>query len=245
MPDTARAARWGSSLRHVRSTRTGRRWLPHRPVVSPLEGWQPHVPSIASADAGRPYPGRIELAALAVLYGAYELVRGFGGRGLGGAPRATPPTSSRSSAASISSSSSDVQDVVGCDHRRAALLGLPLRPAPFRGHRCRPHLGSPAAPARVPVPPHDADRQHGARARRLRHSTRPRRRGSRTSGFADTVSTGHGPEPQLRPARQLLQPDRRRAEPPLRLLADRRRRARRGSHRPLPLRARSAPPIPR
>src|ERR687897_578318 len=27
----------------------------------------------------RPYPGRIELAALAVLYGAYELVRGFGG----------------------------------------------------------------------------------------------------------------------------------------------------------------------
>ena len=28
--------------------------------------------------ADRPYPGRIELAALAVLYGAYELVRGFG-----------------------------------------------------------------------------------------------------------------------------------------------------------------------
>jgi PAP2 superfamily len=27
----------------------------------------------------RPYPGRIELAALAVLYGVYELVRGFGG----------------------------------------------------------------------------------------------------------------------------------------------------------------------
>jgi PAP2 superfamily len=27
----------------------------------------------------RPYPGRVELAALAVLYGAYELVRGFGG----------------------------------------------------------------------------------------------------------------------------------------------------------------------
>ena len=29
--------------------------------------------------ADRPYPGRIELAALAALYGAYELVRGFGG----------------------------------------------------------------------------------------------------------------------------------------------------------------------
>src|SRR5918992_3689707 len=29
--------------------------------------------------AARPYPGRIELAALAVLYGAYEIVRGFGG----------------------------------------------------------------------------------------------------------------------------------------------------------------------
>ena len=29
--------------------------------------------------ADRPYPGRIELAALAVLYGAYEIVRGFGG----------------------------------------------------------------------------------------------------------------------------------------------------------------------
>jgi hypothetical protein len=29
--------------------------------------------------ADRPYPGRVELAALAVLYGAYELVRGFGG----------------------------------------------------------------------------------------------------------------------------------------------------------------------
>jgi hypothetical protein len=29
--------------------------------------------------AGRPYPGRIELAALAVLYGVYEIVRGFGG----------------------------------------------------------------------------------------------------------------------------------------------------------------------
>ena len=28
--------------------------------------------------ADRPYPGRIELAALAVLYGGYELVRGFG-----------------------------------------------------------------------------------------------------------------------------------------------------------------------
>jgi hypothetical protein len=28
--------------------------------------------------ADRPYPGRIELAALAALYGAYELVRGFG-----------------------------------------------------------------------------------------------------------------------------------------------------------------------
>jgi hypothetical protein len=29
--------------------------------------------------ADRPYPGRIELLALAVLYGVYELVRGFGG----------------------------------------------------------------------------------------------------------------------------------------------------------------------
>ena len=29
--------------------------------------------------AGRPYSGRIEILALAVLYGAYELVRGFGG----------------------------------------------------------------------------------------------------------------------------------------------------------------------
>ena len=29
--------------------------------------------------AGRPHSGRIEIAALAVLYGAYELVRGFGG----------------------------------------------------------------------------------------------------------------------------------------------------------------------
>jgi hypothetical protein len=29
--------------------------------------------------ADRPYPGRVELGALAVLYGAYELVRGFGG----------------------------------------------------------------------------------------------------------------------------------------------------------------------
>src|SRR4029453_12508739 len=29
--------------------------------------------------AGRPHPGRIELLALAVLYGVYELVRGFGG----------------------------------------------------------------------------------------------------------------------------------------------------------------------
>jgi hypothetical protein len=28
--------------------------------------------------AGRPYPGRVELAALAALYGAYEVVRGFG-----------------------------------------------------------------------------------------------------------------------------------------------------------------------
>ena len=28
--------------------------------------------------ADRPYPGRIELAALAALYGAYEVVRGFG-----------------------------------------------------------------------------------------------------------------------------------------------------------------------
>jgi hypothetical protein len=28
--------------------------------------------------ADRPYPGRIEIAALAALYGAYELVRGFG-----------------------------------------------------------------------------------------------------------------------------------------------------------------------
>ena len=54
--------------------------------------------------AGRPYPGRIELAALAALYGVYKLVRGFGGEDWAAAARIRP-TLSRSSAASISSSS--------------------------------------------------------------------------------------------------------------------------------------------
>ena len=72
----------------------------------------------------------------------------------------------------------------------------------------------------------------GARARRLRpvpgSAAAPGRPRLRRHG-----QHAHRPEPQLRPARQPLQPDRGRPEPALRLLADRRRRDRAARVAPL------------
>ena len=140
--------------------------------------------------ADRPYPGRIELAALAVLYGAYELVRGFGSEDWVAARAHTADIVALERRLNLFVEQ-DVQDLAGAASRRARAARLPLRRAPFRGHGRCAHLGAPPAPARVSVPAHDADRQHGARARRLRPVSR-RAAAPRDLGFADTVSTHTG-----------------------------------------------------
>ena len=154
----------------------------------------------------------------------------------------TPPTSSGSSATSTSSSSGTSRASSSSLPGVASLLGLLYVVLHFAGtaaaltwvHRRRPHafpflrttlivstalalVGYVLYPAAPAAP------------------RRPRLRGH-----------GHHPhraQPELRPARQLLQPDRGRPEPALRLLADRRRRDR--AARLLPLAADRRRRLPR
>ena len=236
MPDTARTARSGSSQRHVRIPAPEDAGPPHRLVVSPLEGCS-HVlrshPQTRRPALPRPDRARSAGRPLRRVRARPRLRR----RGLGGGSRAygrhcrarAPPQSLRRARR---------PGLRRLDRRRPGTARLPLRPPALRGHRSRPHLGSQAAPARVSVPPLDADRQHRAGARRLRPLPGCTA-AAREPGLRRHRQQGHGPEPQLRPARQLLQPDRCRAEPPLRLRPDRRRRAR--PARPVPL----APPARR
>ena len=187
------------------------------------------------------YPGRIEIAALAALYGALRARPRLRQRGLAAAraaylrhrrARAPPPPLRRA-------------------RRRAVLL------ASRRGLAARPHSTSscisagtaaaltcaPPPPARVSVPPHDTDRQHRAGADRyvLYPAAPPRLAGL---GFADTVTTHTGLNLSSDLLGSLLQPDRGRPEPALRLLADRRRRDRAARLVPLAAhrRCRSTPP---
>ena len=223
-------------------TRTGRRWHAASSARFRALGGCGHVLDRIRRLAGRPYPGRVELAALVALYGVYELVRGFGGEDWAAARAHTADIVALERRLNLFVER-DVQDLVGSVAGVPAAARLPLRRPPLRGHRSRPHLGPPAAPARVSVPAHDADRQHRARARRLRPLP-GRAAAPREPRLRRHRQHAHGPEPQLRPARQPLQPDRGRAEPPLRLRADRRRRAR--AARLVPLAPpRSAPPTPR
>ena len=175
--------------------------------------------------ADRPYPGRIELAALAVLYGVYELVRGFGSENWVAARAHTADIVAleRHLNVFVEQRRPEASRVCSraCPRCSASSTSRSISRAPAAAliwvHRRRPHAFPflrttlivstalalagyvlyPAAPPRLAEPRLRRHRQHA-----------------------------HGPEPQLRPARQPLQPDRGRAQPPLRLLADRRRRAR-------------------
>ena len=181
--------------------------------------------------ADRPYPGRVELAALAVLYGVYELVRGFGSEDWAAARAHTADIVALERHLNLFVEQ-DVQDLAGLVPGVPALLGLLYVVLHFAGtagvliwvHHRRPH----AFPfVRTTLIVSTALALVGY----VLYPAAPPRLAN--LGFADTVQHPHGPEPQLRPARQPLQPDRGRAEPPFRLLADRRRRGRAARLAPL------------
>jgi PAP2 superfamily len=96
--------------------------------------------------AGRPYPGRIEIAALAVLYGGYEIVRGFGGEDWVAARANTADIVSLERGVGVYVER-DVQELAGAIAGVPALLGLLYVALHFAGtaaalvwvHRRRPH----------------------------------------------------------------------------------------------------------
>ena len=96
--------------------------------------------------AGRPYPGRIELAALAALYGVYELVRGFGGEDWAAARAHTADVVALERRLHLFVER-DIQNVVGSITGVPALLGFLYVLLHFAGtaavliwvHKRRPH----------------------------------------------------------------------------------------------------------
>lgn len=96
--------------------------------------------------AGRPHPGRIELLALAVLYGVYELVRGFGGEDWAAARAHTADIVALERRLHLFVER-DVQSLVGSIAGVPALLGFLYVLLHFAGtaaalvwvHRRRPH----------------------------------------------------------------------------------------------------------
>jgi hypothetical protein len=96
--------------------------------------------------AGRPYPGRIELAALAVLYGAYEVIRGFGTENWVAARAHTGDIVELERSLGLYVER-DVQDLAGAIVGVPALLGLLYVALHFAGtaavlvwvHQRRPH----------------------------------------------------------------------------------------------------------
>ena len=95
---------------------------------------------------GRPYPGRIELAALAALYGVYELVRGFGGEDWAAARAHTADVVALERRLHLFVER-DIQNVVGSITGVPALLGFLYVLLHFAGtatvliwvHKRRPH----------------------------------------------------------------------------------------------------------
>ena len=153
----------------------------------------------------------------------YELVRGFGSENWAPHGR-TRPTSSRSSGGSGSSSSRTSRISRALLSRSACAARAPLRRASL------------PRTAGVLIWVHSRRRHAFAFLRTTlivstglalpgTSSTPPRRRGSPTSA-SPTPSAPTRDQPQLRPARQPLQPDRGRPEPPLRLRPDGRGRRR-------------------
>jgi hypothetical protein len=96
--------------------------------------------------ADRPYPGRIELAALAVLYGAYEIVRGFGGEDWAAARAHTADIVALERRLNLFVER-DIQDLASALPGIPALLGFLYVALHFAGtaaaltwvHRRRPH----------------------------------------------------------------------------------------------------------
>jgi hypothetical protein len=96
--------------------------------------------------ADRPYPGRVELAALAVLYGVYELVRGFGGEDWASARAHTADIVALERRLNLFVER-DVQELAGAIAGVPALLGFLYVALHFAGtaaalvwvHRRRPH----------------------------------------------------------------------------------------------------------
>ena len=96
--------------------------------------------------ADRPYPGRIEIAALAVLYGAYEVVRGFGGEDWAAARAHTADIVAVERRLSVFVER-DIQELVNSVAGAPALLGFLYVALHFAGtaavliwvHRRRPH----------------------------------------------------------------------------------------------------------
>ena len=191
--------------------------------------------------ADRPYPGRIELAALAALYGAYELVRGFGSEDWVAARAHTSDIVALERHLHLFVER-DVQNFVSSLPGVASLLGLLYVVLHFAGtaavltwvHRRRPHafpflrttLIVSTALALIGYVLYPGSAAAPRRPRLRRHGHDP-----------------HRAQPELRPAGQLLQPDRGRPEPALRLLADRRRRTR--AARLVPLAADRGSRLPR
>ena len=168
-----------------------RRWL--AAWFGPLPAWKgaAHVLRPHPRLADRPYPGRIELAALAASTARTSSSAASGAR-TGWRLARTPPTSSRWSATSISSSSGTSQDFALVAPRRVPRPARPpLRRPAFRGHgdvltwvhRRRPHA-FPFLRTTLIV--------STALALADTSCIPQRRRASPACGFADTVTTHTG-----------------------------------------------------
>jgi PAP2 superfamily len=124
-----------------------RKTLAHR-IVSWSHHWEAAAMSFDRIRrlAGRPYPGRIELAALAALYGVYELFRGFGGEDWAAARAHTADIVALERRLHLFVER-DVQDLVGSVAGVPALLGFLYVLLHFAGtaavltwvHKRRPH----------------------------------------------------------------------------------------------------------
>ena len=191
--------------------------------------------------ADRPYPGRVELAALAVLYGAYELVRGFGSEDWAAARAHTADIVALERRLNLFVEQ-DIQDLAGLLPGVPALLGLLYVALHFAGtagvliwvHHRRPH----AFPfLRTTLIVSTALALVGY----VLYPAAPPRLAN--LGFADTVSTHTGLNLSSDLLGSLYNPIAAVPEPPLRLLADRRRRGRAARLAPLAARS-SAPPTP-
>ena len=159
-----------------------------------------------------------------MLYGVYELVRGVGGEDVEAAMRHTADLVALEQALGIYVERG-VQDAVEAIPTAPALLGLAYVLFHFVGTAALLVWVHRRHPDRFPLVRTTFVVATGlALVGYVLYPAAPPRLAD--LGFSDTVTSCDRPRPELGPARRALQPVRGRAEPPLRVRADRRRRPR-------------------